>query len=459
MRTLYLRIVVTTMLIMIVSAVTAFLLSNIYYQKQLKPYNDQKITNMAKDIVSVYPSSREGNLDHYLQGIANLGFQMYLVDTNGKGRFYGAPFRSAALGNDVVQPVLNGEVYHGIETFSRQLFVTGFFHNELANSIGVPLDAGGTRYALFVRPNVKQQFGEMRIFLAVLLMLTLLLSFLLVIISTRYIVKPIKTLTDATKKVAEGNYHIQLNTQRKDEIGKLARHFLQMATSLKRLEDMRQEFVSNVSHEIQSPLSSIQGFSETLRTENLSSEQQEHYLSIIEKESSRLSVLSKLLLLLASLDKEEGTLEQECFDAAVQLKQVVMMSEWQWREKELVIQMDLPSTIVKGDPKLLYQVWSNLLTNAIAHTDAGGTISLKIYQDTANVHVLISDTGCGIPEKHLLYIFDRFYKTDQARTRKESGTGLGLSIVKKIIDLHEGNITVNTEVNKGTAFHIVLPHV
>nr|WP_313780708.1 ATP-binding protein [Paenibacillus larvae] len=121
--------------------------------------------------------------------------------------------------------------------------------------------------------------------------------------------------------------------------------------------------------------------------------------------------------------------------------------------------MDLPSTIVKGDPKLLYQVWSNLLTNAIAHTDAGGTISLKIYQDTANVHVLISDTGCGIPEKHLLYIFDRFYKTDQARTRKESGTGLGLSIVKKIIDLHEGNITVNTEVNKGTAFHIVLPHV
>nr|WP_313778893.1 hypothetical protein [Paenibacillus larvae] len=127
MRTLYLRIVVTTMLIMIVSAVTAFLLSNIYYQKQLKPYNDQKITNMAKDIVSVYPSSREGNLDHYLQGIANLGFQMYLVDTNGKGRFYGAPFRSAALGNDVVQPVLNGEVYHGIETFSRQLFVTGFF--------------------------------------------------------------------------------------------------------------------------------------------------------------------------------------------------------------------------------------------------------------------------------------------------------------------------------------------
>nr|WP_313783845.1 HAMP domain-containing protein [Paenibacillus larvae] len=93
----------------------------------------------------------------------------------------------------------------------------------------------------------------MRIFLAVLLMLTLLLSFLLVIISTRYIVKPIKTLTDATKKVAEGNYHIQLNTQRKDEIGKLARHFLQMATSLKRLEDMRQEFVSNVSHEIQSP--------------------------------------------------------------------------------------------------------------------------------------------------------------------------------------------------------------
>lgn len=171
--------------------------------------------------------------------------------------------------------------------------MTGFFDNELKNTIGIPIEVDGEVQALFVRADTTQQFGEMRMFLAVLLIAVLIFSFLMVLISTRFIVNPIKRLTEATKKIAAGNYHLKLNVNRRDEIGRLANDFSKMSDSLEQTEEKRQEFVSSVSHEIQSPLTSIQGFSQTLREEGLSETERHQYLSIIEKESKRLSALSK----------------------------------------------------------------------------------------------------------------------------------------------------------------------
>ena len=148
--------------------------------------------------------------------------------------------------------------------------------------------------------------------------------------------------------MAKGKYNVDLYVKRRDEIGALASHFSEMAKSLEQLEEMRQEFVSNVSHEIQSPLASIQGFSKTLRSADLSDEQRNEYLSIIEEESRRMSSLSKQLLTLASLDKESEHIEKSTFDVATQIKQVLFMTEWSWREKELAIEMDLPSTMISG---------------------------------------------------------------------------------------------------------------
>src|SRR5690625_5971487 len=139
-------------------------------------------------------------------------------------------------------------------------------------------------------------------FLAVLLILALLFSFLFVLVSTTFIVRPIKRLTKATKKIAAGNYHLKLKVNRKDEIGRLSDDFTKMSDRLNRTEEKRQEFVSNVSHEIQSPLTSIQGFSQALREEELPEEDRDRYLGNIEKESRSLSVLSKQLLTLTFLD-------------------------------------------------------------------------------------------------------------------------------------------------------------
>ena len=412
---------------------------------------------MAKDIQSYYQNHSSIDINQYLSHISQLGYQMYLVASDGNGTFYGGDFRKKELDQNIIQDVVSGKTYHGINQFPSKLFVTGFFDNVLKNTIGVPVIVDGAPHALFIRPNLEVQFGEMRIFFAILLAFTILLSVIFVVISTRYIVKPISKLTEATKKIAKGNYNIQLQVHRRDEIGQLASHFSSMTKSLEQLEAMRQEFVSNVSHEIQSPLASIQGFSQTLQLETITEEKRKHYLSIIEDESRRLSQLSKQLLTLASLDKEEGIVEKDMFDLSQQIKQVLFMTEWSWREKDIAIDMELPSVFIHADQKLLQQAWTNLITNSIKFSETGGTISVNIRSDNEKCYIEISDTGIGISKEDIPHIFQRFYKADKSRIRKEGSSGLGLAITKRIIELHDGKIHVESMLGRGTTFFIELP--
>lgn len=457
MRTLYVRIIVVTMAIMIASSIIAFVASNIYYQNYLKPSNDAKITHMSENIVGIYKSNNNQDISAYLKDIADLGYKFYLVDAAGHGQVFGDPFRKNNLDPSSVEKVLNGVIYHGVKNYPWKPFVTGFFDNEVKNTIGVPLEVNGKNYALFVRPDTTQQFGEMRFFLAVMLILTLIFSFLLVLISTSYIVKPIKRLMEATKKIAAGNYHMKLNVNRKDEIGRLARDFSKMSTSLEQTEAKRQEFVSNVSHEIQSPLTSIQGFTELVRDEEMTDAERHHYLTIIEKESKRVSLLGRQLLTLSMLDHDGSGNTSYPVSIDDQIKDVVSTTEWQWREKNLSIDLQLHAGTITGSTDLIQQIWMNLMTNAIRYTDSGGSLSITTKEDKSGIHVSVQDTGIGMTEEDVTQIFDRFYKVDKARTRSEASTGLGLAIVKKIIEIHHGTIEVESEIGKGTTFHVFLP--
>ncbi|MGZ4123580.1 MAG: sensor histidine kinase, partial [Tumebacillaceae bacterium] len=337
--------------------------------------------------------------------------------------------------------------------------VTGFFENTLDNSVGVPLHAGGKVYALFLRPNIERMFGEVRILFALLLVLTFSISLLLLVIFTRFLVNPIKRLTKATQQIAEGEFDISLDVSRTDEIGELARHFSQMTDELRKVENMRQEFVSNVSHEIQSPLTSIQGFALALRTEELPDEERESYLAVIEAESRRLSSLSTQLLTLARLDKETAMPEKTAFRLDEQIREVVLLLEWQWEEKDLQLVLDLPEVTVQGDRQLLHLVWINLLTNSIKFTPPGGTLRVQVTPQPHEVMVAVQDSGIGIPQSELKRVFERFYKADKSRNRTQSGSGLGLAIVQKIVHLHRGRVEVQSEPGVGTTFSIRLPHL
>jgi signal transduction histidine kinase len=457
MKSLYVKFVVVTISIMLFSGLLAFLLSNVYYQKELKPYNDTKMTTFARSIASFPTENPTVDLESYLQNTSTIGYQIYLVKETGEDRFFGAAFRDQHLDDQVIESVLNGEEYHGILHFPHETFVTGFFANELTNTIGVPLSYKGENYAIFLRPNIKLLFNEMHLLFAALLAFTVFLSILFVLLSTHYLIKPITKLMAATKALANGHYTIQLDHARKDELGELSRSFLSMAQKLEKAEETRKEFISNISHDIQSPLSNIQGYTTLLEKDNLSKEEKGEYVGIINGEIKRLSTLTKQLLLLASLDRNEEILQKKVFNVSEQIRSLVQNYQWQIREKDIMLSYALPKAELKGDYSLLNTVWDNLLSNAIKYNKPNGAIDIAVTEQNGQVMVTFQDTGIGMSKQAQARIFDRFYRVDSARTRTIEGTGLGLSIVASIIRMHDGDIQVESAEEQGTKITITLP--
>lgn len=459
MRSLYFRVFVITIYTITLSSLLGFVVSNMYYHWKLKPYNDAKLTGIAGHIREFAQRNPE-LLQSYLQNAADLGYQLYLYGEDGTGTFYGGAFRRRELPQAVVDEVLAGGQYHGVARFPGHLLITGYFNNSLENSVGLPLEAGDKRYALFLRPDISLQFGELRVFFAMILVLSILFSIPYFLLSTRYLVQPITFLTEATKRIAQGDFNLRLPTRRKDEIGQLASHFQIMSSQLERSDKARKEFVANVSHEIHSPLASIQGFADTLLQDELDHEQRRYYAGIIGQEARHLTALSRQLLLLSKLDHDKQAIAKTLFSVKTQLRQSLKLLDWQLTEKGLAVRMQIPADLnVFGDEVLLMQVWSNLLSNAVKHIAEGRSIEIKAYEENGWTCVHISDNGNGIPEEQLPYIFDRFYRGDGARQRGAGSTGLGLSIVWEIIKLHGGEIKVQSSAGKGTAFLVRLPKI
>ncbi len=271
-------------------------------------------------------------------------------------------------------------------------------------------------------------------------------------------------IIQAMKMMAEGNFNIDLSfyqTQFRDQgdhpYSRIVESISHMADKLGEMEEMRQEFISNVSHEIQSPLTSISGFAHALKNKSLSQEERDHYLQIIETESYRLSKLSENLLKLTSLESEHLALEQNEYRLDHQLRRIILANEPQWTEKEINMDVSLENVTLRADEELMDQVWTNLLHNSIKFTPAAGTIGVKANKTAENsVEVRISDTGIGMEKETLVHLYERFYKADKSRNRNAGGSGLGLSIVKKIIELHDGQIHVDSKPGKGTDITVEL---
>lgn len=268
-----------------------------------------------------------------------------------------------------------------------------------------------------------------------------------------------QNIVDALDRIGRGDFDVRIDTNEHEPLSELAESVNRMATELGTIEQQRQEFISNVSHEIQSPLTSIQGFASLMLSASLTEEERNHYLRIIETEAVRLSRLSENLLRLTALESDESQLHRTDFALDEQLRSAILMLEPQWGPKELEFDLVLDQVRCRGDESLLDQVWVNLIHNAIKFTPKNGTISLSLKKssDKAQIIAVISDDGIGIDSCDLPHVFERFYRADKARDRSEGGNGLGLSLAKRIIELHEGTISVESELDAGTSFTISLP--
>jgi two-component system, OmpR family, phosphate regulon sensor histidine kinase PhoR len=268
-----------------------------------------------------------------------------------------------------------------------------------------------------------------------------------------------RPINDAIERIAKGDFSARVDERfrENDVVGKLAKSVNTMAMELNQIEAMRQEFISNVSHEIQSPLTSIRGFARALQNEQLSPAERSHYLTIIETESMRLSKLSDNLLALAALDSEHRIFEPKTYRLDRQIRNVILACEPQWTDKAIDMEVALEEVAITADEDLLSQVWINLIHNSIKFTPSGGSVRVDLCPQAGKVAFKISDTGIGIAEEDRAHVFERFFKADPSRERAKGGSGLGLAIAQKIVDLHHGTIGVESVLGMGTTFTVCLP--
>ncbi|MFH1190070.1 MAG: ATP-binding protein [Candidatus Omnitrophota bacterium] len=231
-------------------------------------------------------------------------------------------------------------------------------------------------------------------------------------------------------------------------------------TELKRLEDIRKDFVANVSHELRTPISSIKGYAETLLDGKVDNEATvKEFLNIIHQDSDRLANLIDDLLDLSKIESGKMKMELEPLDILPIVKRCVNILEKPAKDKSLAVILDIPADLPKvlGDHERLSQVFMNLLDNAIKYTPGGGSITVRAVHAGEADRIDISDTGIGIAEKDLPRIFERFYRVDKARSRELGGTGLGLSIVKHIVQAHAGQVWVRSTPDEGSTFSFTIP--
>jgi len=439
-RSLYVRVVLIFLLAVIVGLAIAFIVTSVIFEKQLTKEVQDETMSVSNDIIETYVDTADQGTKSLRNNVRALRYySIRIVGPSGDVVAY----RARNTITDIsVTPAQIAQVLNGETIVSEEI-------------IGRPFMLNVETYALFIMPVFSDLITLPKVLITFLVIIFSAGS-LIFLIASRFLIKPIRSMTTATEKMSRGDFEVELNLNRKDELGTLAQSFDRMARELKQIEQMRQDFVSNVSHEMQSPLTSITGFAKALRDGVVSGDNRARYLDIIAAESERLSRLSDNLLHLASLESEHHPFEPRAFALDEQIRKNVVALEPQWSKKHITIELELPIVKIVADQDQLSQVWTNLLGNAIKFTPEGGKIHVGLRYSKNEVIVTIADTGIGIPLENMEHVFERFYKADRSRNRSRTGSGIGLAIVKKIIELHGGRIQVHSTPGKGTTFEVIL---
>ncbi|QQZ64338.1 HAMP domain-containing histidine kinase [Paenibacillus sonchi] len=445
MKSLYTRIVLTFIGVIVASLIIASIASTLLFREPFAHTLENSLLSNGKQIIQTYRSSAGTELIPFMNNVSSISiYAVQLFDASGNPLLEDRS-EPVVPGAERIRHVLSGGVTRNIE------------HEGRYPMVGLPFPVDGQSYALFVMLKSNELWLQSSKEVNTELLTVFLIGSFLVLAAARSIVKPLLRLRDAAGQMAQGQFDMQLRTNRKDEIGQLNTSFNEMAQELAKLDRMRREFVANVSHEIQSPLTSISGFAKALKQKRMSEESRMHYLTIIEEESERLSRISQNLLRLSSLQHDRHPVQPVAFRLDEQLRKAVIALEPQWSGKEIAVELDLEPVTVCADEDQLSQVWTNLLGNSIKFTPVRGRVCIRVYAGGRSAVVRITDNGIGIPEDQRTDIFKPFHKVDKARDRAVSGNGLGLSIVKLIVELHEGEIRADEEPGGGSVFTVKLP--
>lgn len=438
------------------------------YQLEQRMRNDRY--SAEKIAVSVTPlflvgdiSNLSINLDRYAD---EYNVRLMILDKYGKVQVdtYGL---SEGMRLDIaeVAGVINGEYQtgYGIYDLHKNNSDLSFKNANYINIcttglIGINGMQGSLLY-LSSLDGVMNNLHNLKLTIAKFFIAAAILSLLCAMLFSSIITRPVASLTNDIKKMAEGDFSIRVKESGSREIKNLAATFNNMCQKLENLEKSRNQFVSNASHELKTPLATMKILLENvILQEDMERGLVVEFLSDINMEIDRLNLVVKDLLTLVSLDNKTLSIDKSNFSYSnlvdnISRKMALLASQ---KNQTLHIDVEEDCNII-GDSSRLHHVIYNLIDNAIKYTPEGGVIEVSLHKNGKFAVFSVQDNGPGIPSEDIKSIFDRFYRVDKARSRETGGTGLGLSIVYQIVMLHQGKIYVNSQVDEGSEFVVEIP--
>ena len=401
------------------------------------------------------------NMEMILYGFSeNIDADIFITDQYGE-RILGTYTNSNTetdrkVDPSIVRQVMLGGGYEAQGTLSGVYRETYYIVGEPVVVDNVPI--GAVFVASSIQSLSSYRMEVLRMFLLAAIA-AFMFTFCVVWVFSYQLVKPLRQMSAAARSFGEGDFSIRVPVTSSDEIGELATAFNNMAASLASGENMRRNFIANVSHELKTPMTTIAGFIDGILDGTIPPEREAYYLRTVSQEIKRLSRLVRTMLDLSRIDSGELRLRPARFDLTNTILVAMLSFEKPIEEKHLEIRglENAESLFVDGDPDMIHQVVYNLFENAVKFTNPGGYIEVRVEQGSDRTTVSVRNSGHGIEPDEIRMIFDRFYKTDKSRSQDKNGMGLGLYIVKTIIHLHGGEISVSSIVDQYTQFTFWIP--
>ncbi|KGA96648.1 histidine kinase [Alkalihalobacillus alcalophilus ATCC 27647 = CGMCC 1.3604] len=447
-----------TMIILLVAILfpLGFVINQIFYQFNLQQAQDESLY-LAKQYASLISDSSVESRIEVVEVSAKLANQKLIVMMEDREILANA---NIALDNESILYLSN--------------LLENEHHSYLTNSFQTP---DGLTYLATASPilfnnvsghvimfssleSILQSMETVQWLLMIAIIGSILLGVGFAIFFSTKLSQPLVSMEKAARQMAKGDLAIRVREESNDEIGSLAGAINDLAAELEKVNSQRKEFIANITHDLQTPITYLKGYTKALKQKLWKSElEQQQYFEIIEEEANRLSSLVNDLFDLTKMDEGRLTLHKEQINVDEFLHFVVKKPSLHALERNTSIQINnhtKQNIYVYADPLRLEQVFINLLENAVRYTK-DGVITLSVHADEEVVLIEITDTGVGMQKDELPFIFDRFYRVEKSRNREYGGSGLGLPIVKQLIDLHDGEIIVTSELGKGTTVSITLP--
>lgn len=453
------KLIISLVSLILLTVISIGIIINVAFKKEFANYidsnNKKEISNLIDTISSEYKLNywNKENINAIGRDAINKGIMIDVYDSSNN-----LIWSANKYDNELCHNTMNGikkNMNHMNKKWDGEYTVESFKLNDKnGDNIGyINVGSYGTLYYMDEEVDFLKSINKMIVIIAIIVMI---ITIIISIFISNNISKPIEKVSEMTKLIGDGDLTKKIEYESDiKEIDTLINSINDLEIKLKEQETLRKRLTTDISHELRTPLTNIQTHLEAIidgvwqpTTERLNS---------VNEEVVRLTSLVNQLKNLAKFDSEKSMLNLSIVDLGELIKNIIYNTQGSALDKNINIEADIENIITYLDKEKISQLIVNLLSNAIRYTNENGYIYVKTYIDNNSIKIHIKDNGIGIPKNDLKYIFERFYRVDESRSKKTGGVGVGLTIAKSIVDLHKGTIEVKSEVNKGSEFIVKLP--